>query len=800
MFVPFINQDELVLDDKGKLVVGGKIVVEYAGTNIPANIYTYNPANDEYVVAENPIYLNGESRTQHTYFTDKLVQCRLYKYIGNFANPMIDDDTENWSFIRDWLASFDVSSAVNDTIVHGLYGIKEANPELGNISVIGYWDDNDCEIRTYYWDAQCVQTPDEGYIIKANGIDTGRWILKFDGEYLPSTYYGVYPSREANINALLTYVDEVGTEHFKTAPGVYFVRGEYTASTVSLVTQKKILVDCDTRFSRDVIQCADIKVVGTPNHYICDFMLNGNNVGEVHSSWFKTVTAFWGCDAKTLYIDQDNNFANTVLQSNVELNQQNIIGCSRIPMTYAEGKRLQITNCNILGKNLWNSTDQIRFYYSYFKDEWFSDPANIDFVNKVNVRSVGLNKLILDNFSNVQVYVNACRADGQTSIDLQDRKWSSLNLSDFNDVRNVQASSVSLYSSAGVNSYDVTLRNSNIDSVGFIGRYLNVSDSDIGFNNQPSASAMWFSNTKITGYTIWTVPMQVECDNCWWGVTMNFVTDNNADTAWVTFKNTRFQTNVALTMKRLRMENCVTDNNTIKIYPYKDSNDVYHLHAYFKNNSFNSNTPIEFTRFDTENGWESKCYECEVNWTFVGNSFAGNDEGIRCRYWANRAGSYYNKTFIDDSTNNKVVYEGNTGNCPQGNPRGYKGSVPASGGNRYQTIMTWTQTFVFKIFLNQSVRCVTTYNTDYKNSLKLCVLDEIGSFGEKQFPEGEIPATMVYSTDGNFGRHGMSFIGGTWFGFKARTEVIENGDLFEIAQVGYGDKCQIGDREHFVVL
>jgi hypothetical protein len=798
MFVPFINQDELVLDEKGKLVVGGKIVVEYAGTNIPANIFTYNPANDEYVVAENPIYLNGESRTQHTYFTDKLVQCRLYKYIGNFANPMVDDDTENWSFVRDWLASFDVSSATNDTIVHGLYGIKEANPELGNISVIGYWDDNDCEIRTYYWDAQCVQTPDEGYIIKANGIDTGRWILKFDGEYLPSTYYGVYPGREANINALLTYVDEVGTEHFKTAPGVYFVRGEYTASTVSLVTQKKLLVDCDTRFSRELIQCADIKVVGTPNHYICDFMLNGNNVGEVHSSWFKTVTAFWGCDAKTLYIDQDNNFANTVLQNNVELNQQNIIGGSRIPMTYAEGKRLQITNCNILGKNLWNSTDQIRFYYSYFKDEWFSDPANIDFVNKVNVRTVGLNKLILDNFSNVQVYVNACRADGQTSIDLQDRKCSSLNLSDFNDVRNVQASSVSLYSSASGGSYDVTLRNSNIDSLGFSGRYLSVSDSDIGFNNQPSASAMWFENTKITGYTIWTVPMQVECDNCWWGVTMNYVTDNNADTPVTEFKNTRFQTNVAFTMKRLRMENCVTDNNTIKIYPYKDSNDVYHLYAYFKNNSFNSNTPIEFTRFDTENGWESKCYECEVNWTFVGNSFAGNDEGIRCRYWANRAGSYYNKTFIADSLNNVVLYKGNTGKCPLESPKGYKGTAQNNDGN-YKHLVQWGS-FDFKIFMYSSVRCMTNFKTNYKSAGQLRVLDS-GDFPEQG------SRVFEYESDGNWSRHSLNYIGNTWFGYKAALEVIDNGDLFEIAQVGTNDKAQIRyvtihdyNTETFVVL
>ena len=791
MFVPFINQDELVLDEKGKLVVGGKIVVEYAGTNIPANIYTYNPANDEYVVAENPIYLNGDSRTQHTYFTDKLVQCRLYKYIGNFANPMVDDDTENWSFVRDWLASFDVSSAVNDTIVHGLYGIKEANPELGNISVIGYWDDNDCEIRAYYWDSQCVQTPDEGYIVKANGIDTGRWILKFDGEYLPSTYYGVYPGREANINALLTYVDEVGTYHFKTAPGVYFVRGEYTASTVTLVTQKKLLMDCETRFTRDSIECADIKVVGTPTHYICDFMLNGDNVGEVHSSWFKTVTGFWACDAKTLYIDQDNNFDDSVLQSNVELNQQNIIGCTRIPMTYDEGKRLQITNCNILGKNLWNSTDKIRFYYSYFKDEWFSDPSNIDFVNNVILRTPGLNKIVLDNFANVQVYVNACRADGQTSIDLQDRKWTSLNLSDFTDVRNVQAESVSLYSNTNENTYDVVLRNSNIDSLGFRGRYLHVVDCDIGIGNQPNADALWFKNSRVLGSTTWLEPMEVDCDNCWWGVSMNYVTDNSADTPYAIFKNTRFQTNAALTMKRLQMENCVTDNNTIKIYPYKDSNNVYHLYAYFKNNSFNNTSPVEFTRFDIEDGWESKCYECEVNWTFVGNSFAGNDEGIRCRYWAKRLGNYYNKTFIADSLNHVIVYKGNVGNCPQESPKGYKG-VAWNDDSNYQQLIQWSS-FDFKIFMHSSVRCMTMFKTDYKSSGQLKVLES------NNFPD-QSSTVFEYESDGNYNRHGMNYLGGSFFGYKSALEANENGDLFEIAQVGYNDKCQIEDGEHFVVL
>jgi hypothetical protein len=41
---------------------------------------------------------------------------------------------------------------------------------------------------------------------------------------LPSTYYGVYPGHQENMNALLNYPSVVGSNELRTAPGVYFVR------------------------------------------------------------------------------------------------------------------------------------------------------------------------------------------------------------------------------------------------------------------------------------------------------------------------------------------------------------------------------------------------------------------------------------------------------------------------------------------------------------------------------------------------------------------------------------------------
>ena len=270
--IPFINQDDLILDNNRQIIPSAKIEVYDPVSNTPIDVYTYDGANENYIISTNPIYLNAHSRPEHTYFSNQLVLCRLYKYIGNFSDPRVDDDTDDWQFVREWNGAFTQDEINNDTIIFGIEALKEANTANGSVTVVGYWNANDCEARNYVWDSSSTQTADNGYIIQNPDIDTGRWILKFDHEYLPSTYYGVYQGHESNINALLSYVDTVGSILTRTAPGIYFVPGTYNASTVALSTSKKLLIDSSTTFTYVTISADDIKVIGgrIPNP-ICNF-------------------------------------------------------------------------------------------------------------------------------------------------------------------------------------------------------------------------------------------------------------------------------------------------------------------------------------------------------------------------------------------------------------------------------------------------------------------------------------------------------------------------------------------------
>ena len=92
------------------------------------------------------------------------------------------------------------------------------------------------------------------------------------------------------------------------------------------------------------------------------------------------------------------------------------------------------------------------------------------------------------------------------------------------------------------------------------------------------------------------------------------------------------------------------------------------------------------------------------------------------------------------------------------------------------------------------------FKTIYKSSWELRVFDicDFADQGSRVFE---------YESDGNWSRHSLNYIGNTWFGYKAALEVINNGDLFEIAQVGANNKAQIRyvtvsdyNTETFVVL
>lgn len=455
-YIPFISQEDLVLDNQQKKIPGAKIEVLDPISNNPVDIFVYDGSNDSYTVSTNPIYLDVYSRPEHTYFAQQLVMCRLYKYRGNFSDPMIDDDTNNWEFVREWNGSFHQEGVKNDTIIYGFTSLKDANTELGSVTVVGYWNQYDCEARTYIWDGNCVQTPDNGYIVKSNNKDQGRWILKFDGEYLPSTYYGVYPGHTSNINALLSYVNTVGTNATPTAPGVYFEKGTYTYPT-SLSTSKKVLMDADTQFNalNLLFTVSDIKVVGTPTHYICDFLIHPYNyTGSAcvaHSSWFRTIDKFLDCGAETLIWDRTDFFTNKQITGTHALYKQDLQIYKAWDYTYQTNAIVNINACNIEANQVFRFTnDYINFFDMKFNLDWFVVPssqyqdASYDF-GSVPTHHIGLNNystLKMSDFPKNEyasfVYRRIREGYNQTSIDFENYPVYGFYNTKFNKISNAK--------------------------------------------------------------------------------------------------------------------------------------------------------------------------------------------------------------------------------------------------------------------------------------------------------------------------------------------------------------------------
>lgn len=650
MYTPFLSQSDLILDNNRNIIPGAKISVFDPISNTPVNVYTYDGSNERYVIAPNPIYLNGASRPEYTYFSDRLVLCRLYKYIGNFSDPRVDDDTNNWLFIREWNGAFQQDTVKNDTIVFGLDGLKSANTELGSVTVVGYWNSTDCEARTYYWDANCTQTPDNGYIVKSNDKDTGRWILKFDGEYLPSTYYGVYPGSEANVNALLTYVDTVGTASIKTASGVYFVRGDYKASSVALTTAKKLLIDNDSSFTRaSITSSTDIKVIGgVTNHFITDLY----GVKTAHSSWYKSLQGFLDSGAKELIFDASNNFTQaSVMTKNTTLSNAHLVNNTNM---YADwmgfgNYTLTLDRCTVDDHLFYPLTSRIFFQNMLVTDRYFYAPTvkNID-ISYINCDNFNFN---LCNFDNAEIYLKWMYQKGNTDIDMQGRIVSDIDYApSLTGLHNCRFNTLTLNDSSktvflencqgilrSINSANLIIYNCRLTLDTNLalaqGGFLNIRDSDIIGTGDIQAGA---------DFALMIVNSTVEPS-----ITCPYVTNINEQLYAVIIIGSTVGN---IEAKRLEMTN--SRAGTIKIYGFT-GNKIGNVKL--------ENNVIDNFGFFTVTGFESTVNNCTfVNTKIVNNTF---NNSFTCPFYV--TGSDGNKyEFISSTVGHDYLYKGNHGNCP----------------------------------------------------------------------------------------------------------------------------------------
>ena len=371
-------------------------------------------------------------------------------------------------------------------------------------------------------------------------------------------------------------------------------------------------------------------------------------------------------------------------------------------------------------------------------------------------------------------------SNGITEIDLEGRTVNKINYNEITKLVNAKFNTLTYDDNAG----SLTLYNCEGTISNMVVHYLNVNKSILSFDSQPISTLGtvaefvdstvkqsslgtdngWKNNTTI-----------VRATNCSWSVSLDYTNNDNttAQLAEVAFvKCIMNHTNNYFRLKRCNFEDCVLNNQNIKIYPYKDtgidSAEHYYLNATFINNSIFSNYPIEFTKFDDEN-----CYNVFFKLTMSCNNFIG--QGITCRYWQNRTGNYYNRRFIavvlwnntvdgyETIEHHVVQYKGNIGNCPKENFTDFVANKNKFANNTQWTSYNTCATSFEQVFppLNQGVA-----NSPFWS----------GSLGDVR------PRIMSYNVDNSGDFSGLVYASGMYTAFYAvdNEQLLENGSLFNI--------------------
>ena len=643
---PIISQHDVFVDiDIGPLVNGKVEILDPVSNNF-INVYSYT--DDEYVIAANPIILDVEGRPEQTIFSDRLSYLRVYAYDGldEYSQPI-------YHFVRDYYAGHNAQSEVTNNVI-GMEALKDVDPAYNTqVTVIGYHNQFDCEPRTYIWDPNSTLDADNGYVVASDVSDTGRWILQFDGAYIPSSYYGVYPGQVANINSLATFIGEI---HGKaTAPGIFMIPGNY--GDVSLTTTKKVLLFSNTQIS--TIDCSWIDVKGKPSTWIGNIFPSDTNC-PVHSSWYKHARSFWGCASKQKYCD-GRNWINDEIVANMGQSYVTFYTDGSPALVTNTGEyKLTFTGCTLVGPTGFLHKDsKCHFQAMEFTDKYF---VSID-VNNITFNTLSGFKVTMDanNFKNVENMIKLYSKAGYDTIDCKNHSCGAnadVDLSEYLVIDNLNAN-MALVGKA--NGFAVTLKNSKVNYLTIANTNLSVINSDITITSYPNNFAILNVSEHSTISGGWYLTKgAVNCVDSNWFMQINQATDNTTDSPALNFL--RSSINATINTKNFAAVDCKINNSNISIYPYFADN-KYWLRLALEGCNIDQTEPIKFTL--VANDYNCKhCYWNNVR--VVDNDFQGNTKGIACPYWANKS---YRTLFIardNDNGNNGYYVRGNTGNCPGG--------------------------------------------------------------------------------------------------------------------------------------
>ena len=639
--IPIINQEELFLDLNQCALVNGKVEILDPISNNPIDVWTYTDA--EYAAASNPVRLSIEGRAEQTIFSDRLSYIRVYKYLG-----LDEHNKEIFEFVRDYLVGFDEQSESREYIV-GIEALKDLDPSINSaVNVMGYYELGDCDIRQYVFDPDSQLDADGGYVVASNVSATGRWILQFNGEYLPSSYYGVWAGKEANINALLSYVEVINGK--KTAPGVWFVPGKYSDSTVALITNKKLLIDNSSSFSYESITSNDdIKIVGgETDHYITDLY----GVKTARSSWYRTLQGFLDSGAKKLVFDKKTNFAQApVMSKNTVLRNVRLVNKTDTYVGWLGFGNYMLTldSCNVDEHLFYPSTSRLYFQNMLVTDRYFYRPN----VNNMDISRINADNIHLCNFDNAEIYLKWLYQKGYTDIDMEGRIVSDINFApSLTGLRNCLFNTLTLNDSEKsvfLENCQGTIRSVNVKSltvnkcrltidvdVTLSGGILDIVDSELSGSGTISAGNSFALNIERSKVTQ--------------DITFPYITNPATQYYDIIIDNSNI-TGV-IEVKKLIMTN--SKAGTVKIYGASGSISLV-------GNVKLENNVIDDFGFFTVTGFEQYISNCTfVQTRIVNNTF---NNSFTCPFYV--TGSDGNKfEFISRTGNHDYLYKGNNGQCP----------------------------------------------------------------------------------------------------------------------------------------
>lgn len=656
-------------DDAGRPLSGGSVSVYLHDSDTFANVYTLD--GTVYREAENPITCGEDGRIPTLFFEASVVDVKIKDSDG----VVVDTFQAGATF----------PSVKNDTIVEGIAGLKDANPSLGSVTVVGYDSDVMAPARVYVWDADSTDTPDDGIVV-ASSVDgaVGNWILLWDSPTLPATIYGVAPGHEANLSALVSYASVVGSFGLDTPPCVFFPAGTYT-SNFTVYPTKGLVFDGGAKFqSGRFFDCSTVEVVGPRNSFLAvNITFTSGNSATAHSSWFQRLRSFMNCGAKTLVIDDTNWFQSNSF-SNTTITGATIRGNSLIDVSYSSNSYITFDNCNIEATGIFDDKTRVKFQnMREFKESWWQDqnPSKYNFVGNIASSSGGAieflpatnqpnivgNVLDIADFTNPDIYLKALSAWMGTvalapkKVDLEGRTVSSVPLCVATEYSNMTVLGDMYLPTTGT----VTLRNVAVLGEVHGGGNCVCYNCTLNWRELPTTLNAYDSTVGAAVQVTGDFPLV--CEGCDVHFNINNATDNTTALSQTIMRGCRLtQANGLLKTKNLYLENCICENQVIEIYPYKDGG-VYKTKFFASCCSFLSAYPIKVTKLHTIGGaTDTDCHHVKLDLTVTGNSFNGNDRGITVDYWGVK--NTYKLFFA--LIGNTVEYSGNSGKCPAEKPCG----------------------------------------------------------------------------------------------------------------------------------